>query len=419
MRGSDVRRLVEVARFGQRRVREVYAVEGARAVVRRGRHWWRKRSVLQRAQGLPGGRVGVSATSWPPSVLAVAERSIPQCYHYRVDQKRQILAGLGVPFDDVGLDDLEEAISRLQLAGMLIVYRLADSPALRLLLDEAHRLRVPVVYDVDDLVYRREATEANPNLHTLPAQLRSAVIAGSERYADGLRLADVNLASTAALAADMTALNGRPGLVLDNGIDEGMLALERQLRERPKPGGPITALYGSGSRAHDHDFAQAAEGLAAWLASNPGTRLHAVGPVRLPEALQQVSGQIVRTREPLEYPEYLTLLHASTIALAPLSPDHFNTFKSQVKYLESALAGTPLIASPTVYRDYVDDGRTGLLAEPSDWGTALTRLAGDRRLRERLATAAREDVRRWELPNLPTTQMRALLEAVVPAWRSA
>lgn len=356
---------------------------------------------------------------WHTSVLSVAERSLPQCYHYRVEQKREICGHLGIPFDDIDLQDVREALSRLQLASLLIVYRLPESPDLQRILAEAQRLRIPVVYEVDDLVYRQEATAANPNLATLPSDLRAAVIRGSAGYGRAVAAAENNLASTGPLAGDMASLNGGSAFVVENGIDATMLEIIEGLAVEPRaplqPDG-VVVTYGSGSRAHDQDFLLAAPALARWLAQTPHGSLKVIGPVRIPEVLEPFEDRIERITATLAYGEYLRELHASTITIAPLTDDHFNAFKSQVKYLEAALVEVPLIASPMVYSNYVDDGRTGLIARTTDdWLAALTRLTEDAHLRSSVAAAAREHVKQWELPNRPSEQFAALVDALTPA----
>ena len=125
MPGSDLWRLRHLAG----RVQEVYGSEGVEGVVRRTRLWMSRRRALKGAEGLPDGPVAASASHWPVSVLSVAEHSIPQCYHYRVEQKAQIFEDLGVPFATVGLEDPLEAISRLQLASVLRIMPEPRAPA--------------------------------------------------------------------------------------------------------------------------------------------------------------------------------------------------------------------------------------------------------------------------------------------------
>ena len=409
---------MNTARFGARKAKEVYAVEGLSGVMRRTRAWRRKqRAAAAAAPTLPHGPLPQRPT-WHQHVLCVAERSLPQCYHYRVQQKREICAHLGIPFDDVGLDDLGEVLTRMQLASMVIVYRLPGGPALDRVLEEARRLRIPVVYEVDDLVYRRDVTAANPNLDTLPKGLRSAVIRGSDGDMSALLGGEYNLASTAPLSQDMARANGRRSFVVENGIDATMMEIAEGLRVEPRsPAHPqaCEVVYGSGSRAHDQDFALAAPAVARWLDATPAGRLTIIGPVRIPDVLQRHADRTIRVAETLAYGEYLRQLHGAAIALAPLTPDFFNLFKSQVKYLEAALVGVPVIASPTVYSSYIDHERTGLIADTeADWLNALTRLSADPALRVQLAAAARDHVRQWELPNRPAQQMAELVASLSP-----
>ena len=405
----------ESAGWTVQRVRHSRPIRTLARTLRHGHAALRARSSgdLHADRGAP---TTATARTWPLSVLSVAERSLPQCYHYRLRQKEQLLRQLNVPFDELGLEDEAEALSRLQLAKVLIVYRLPKDPRMTSLLLEARRLQIPVVFEVDDVVYRRDLVAGNPNLDTLPWSLKAATIKGADDYRNMLPLVDANLASTEPLAADMRQRNGRPSFVLENGIDEHMLEVAAGVESLPSP--PATSpvvMYGSGSRAHDRDFELAAPGLARWLSENPQGGLTLVGSVALPGDLVPFGPQIRQLPE-LPFPEYLRELSRSTIALAPLTSDAFNLYKSHIRYLESGLVGTPLIASPTLYADYIDDGRTGLIAEDGDWFTAISRLAADPDMQHRMAQEARDHVREWELDQRPLDQTRKLLHSLVPEW---
>ena len=410
--------LPDRARSVARKTRNAYLSEGLPGVARGARTWYRRRRHRSSGPPLPAQPVS-DPGAWPLSVLILAERHLEQCYHYRVEQKQQILDALGVPHDVIGQQDRGEVLSRLQLASLLIVYRLPGGEELDAVLAEAHRLGVPVLYEVDDAVYRADLVAANPNLDTVPASLRAAVIRGAHRDAAALAGADANVASTPALAADMSQTNGKPAHVISNGIDDQMLQIADAVLQEDLGADTIVVTYGSGSRAHDHDFALAAPALARWLGETPQGRVKIIGPVRIPPPLQPLQSQIQRMPEPLDYPEYLRQLRRSTISIAPLSDDPFNHYKSHVKYLEAALVQVPLIASPTVYADYAEPGRTALIAaDDEQWYAALRALSDDPALRARLAGDAREHVRRWELANEPSEQMQALLTSV-GAWGGA
>ena len=61
------------------------------------------------------------------------------------------------------------------------------------------------------------------------------------------------------------------------------------------------------------------------------------------------------------YNIYEKILRESDIAILPLEFNRFNSMKSDLKFIESAGHGAVVLASPTVYEDTVDDGKTGLI----------------------------------------------------------
>jgi glycosyltransferase involved in cell wall biosynthesis len=62
-----------------------------------------------------------------------------------------------------------------------------------------------------------------------------------------------------------------------------------------------------------------------------------------------------------DYATYLGLLGRSEISLMPLLDNSFNRSKSDLKFIESAAARAVSLASPVVYGDSIQDGRTGLI----------------------------------------------------------
>ena len=61
------------------------------------------------------------------------------------------------------------------------------------------------------------------------------------------------------------------------------------------------------------------------------------------------------------YHVYVETLRTADIALLPLHENTFNRAKSDLKFIESAAHGAVALASPTVYRDTMEDGKTGLI----------------------------------------------------------
>jgi glycosyltransferase involved in cell wall biosynthesis len=62
-----------------------------------------------------------------------------------------------------------------------------------------------------------------------------------------------------------------------------------------------------------------------------------------------------------DYPTYLQLLGTSELSFMPLRDTAFNQSKSDLKFIEAAACRVVSLASPVVYGESVQDGRTGLL----------------------------------------------------------
>ncbi len=401
--------------WAARRTREVLADEGAAGVRRRSVSYLRRR----RAAG-PGPLQRLPMDDarphpWPRSIVMIADTEPRQCYHYRVEQKIQACRHLGIPFQVVGPASATTVASAVQLASIVIVFRQSPQPGLLAGLDQCRRLGLPVVFEADDAVHDRAVVAANPNLDTVPGTLRRQVVSGTDGYRDMLTRADHVLASTPRLAAELGRNVPGRAFVMENGIDDGMLEIAEGIRRdpAPPPREPDTIVigYGSGSRAHDSDLAVAAAGLADVLAEDPAVRLHLMGPVRIPPELVRFADRIKRTPE-LVYGEYLRQLASCDLTIAPLVDLPFNYYKSQVKVLEAAVVGVPLIASPVVYRDYVVPGRTALLADDHQWAEQVRRLVADSGLREQLTTAARAHLSDSLVDRRPARQLAEMVTAL-------
>lgn len=178
------------------KVRYIHGTEGTAGLYRRIRGKFSRLSDPTPVT-LPTQPVGDADRSvWPDSVVILANQSLPQCFHYRVRQKQFLLEQLAIPCVVVDPEDAAGAVSAVQLASLVIVFRLPLIPGVRRAIDEAHRLGVRVVFEADDAVYRRDLLEHNPNVRGLPKHVQRAVIAGADHYLETMLAADACLAST-------------------------------------------------------------------------------------------------------------------------------------------------------------------------------------------------------------------------------
>ena len=108
--------------------------------------------------------------------------------------------------------------------------------------------------------------------------------------------------------------------------------------------------------------------------------------------MNQYEGQFV------SYEEYEAAIRSSDIALLPLRDNEFNRAKSDLKFIECAGNGAVVLASPVVYANSIEEGRTGFIyRDEKEFTNKLNLLIKNRNLRRMVAEAAYAYVRRERL----------------------
>ena len=88
--------------------------------------------------------------------------------------------------------------------------------------------------------------------------------------------------------------------------------------------------------------------------------------------------------------EYRNIVAAFDIALAPSLGIKFNDAKSDIRVLEAAICGVPVVASETTYGDTVREAKCGLVAKKAQkWIRYLNRLVNSASLRNELGQNGR------------------------------
>ncbi len=346
-----------------------------------------------------------------PTVLIVAELSIPQCAKYRVWQKKEMLESLGWRCQVISWRELDHVSTAMQLCTHLIFYRVpAEKPVLAMI-DDARRLGLDPIWEVDDLIFDEPLYRQNSNLKTLDKPLREQVLAGVRLYRAAMLACGRAIASTGTLAQTMRDAGVAQVQVVENALDRETLEIAASLRDtrRPLPGF-TTIVYGSGTKTHDADFRCAAPAILRLLRRHPALRLRIVGELTIPESFESVEGQI-ETIPGTDYRNYLRLLSEADIAIAPLEPTLFNDAKSNIKFQEAAILGMPSVCSPCrSFTEIVRHDQNGMLAnDAAGWERALEALILDPGLRARLGTQALDDVLdRYAPERIAETQVSAL-----------
>ncbi len=344
-------------------------------------------------------------------------------FEYRVLQKQEQLTLQGIPCTVGEVRAGGETWFRTALeADLLLLYRVAYSPRIEALIEQARGRGIPVVFDVDDLVFEPEVVARVDPVKAMGPEQAVLYYQGVWRYRWTLQASDAVLTSTAYLAQRAETL-GRPAYVHRNGLSGWMLNEAERLRQEEQSSSSDKVLigYGSGTATHRRDFAEAASALAEVMRRHPQVELLVVGALHptetlpLPDSLQPFRDRI-HYHPPVAWQEWLALQRQFDINLAPLELGNpYCESKSELKYTEAAIVGVPTVASRTPAFEFaIADGETGFLAgDEAEWVEKLERLVVDTDLRYRMGEAARNDVLRRYHPQVLGEQLQATLTSIV------
>jgi len=354
-------------------------------------------------------------------VFAVGIEGAPLRYRARLPTEALALRGVHADvrhYRDPELPALAAA------ADAVVLYRV---PATVQVLDLVRQVRarpepVPVLFDVDDLVFDPDLADEIPALHVLPPEQAELWLEGVRRYRTTLEACDAFIGSTDGLVDHAAHATGLPALRFDNGVGAVLGRLSDTALRQPRRPGPLRVGYLSGTTTHDRDWQHVEAAVLEALDRHPEAELWLVGHLTPTEAVDRLGDRLVRL--PLQdWRDLPGLLRDLDVNLAPLEPlGRFNEAKSAIKWLEAALVETPTVASPTQpFREAVVHGETGLLAAThEEWVQALDALLSDRSLRRRTgARARREALLRWSPHRQADRYLAVLAEAraVVAAGR--
>ena len=284
----------------------------------------------------------------------------------------------GEQFDWADIDNY------LRDADVVITCRMANAKIFAALLAGRDLYHYKLVVDTDDNSdVLPEFNYAYPDYHSG---------SGVARIARGeLKAADLVTVSTDYLGK--WAKKYSPNVVtVPNCVNPRLYEGVKSRNKEPRHANDIRIYWGGGGGHYD-DLLTIKEPVLRVFHENPNVKL--VFSNILPDWAARLPASRVfflRFAKFQAYPKLLRWLCAD-VAIAPLVDNEFNRCKSNIKYLDYAMAGIPAVYQNLEPYKSVADGVTGLKASTADeWYVALNRLISDRELNRSISAAAREDV---------------------------
>lgn len=321
-------------------------------------------------------------------VLFLAEE-VSYATRYRVEHFREqmALAGYGSDFalmEEAGEQNLEGYRS-------IVFYRCNSVEAVEQMARRARELKIPLYYDIDDLVFDYDRISY---LEFLKGEEYKTFPQLTEAIHRCMELCDGFMTSTCTLEAEIRReFPGKPVVIKRNVASMEMQILSMDACEhREEPGEQVRIGYFSGSHTHDKDFAIVEQVLIELLEKYPQVQL-VLGGVFDNVKLSGYQKRI--TKLPfMEWQKLPGIIANTDINLMPLEDTLFHGCKSENKWTEAGLVHVPSVMSDNPeMRGVICDGKDGFLcADEKQWMDTLERLICDDGLRKSTGDAAYEKV---------------------------
>lgn len=337
-------------------------------------------------------------------IALIGDLNLPQCRKYRIEQLAELWAAHGIDVRYSHYQDIPRCVGALQDATHLMEYRLQTTPLTAMYRYEARRLRLPILYDLDDPLFSVSAYETYANMKVLDPALKRHFLAEAPKYLEMMNGADILTVSTPNMIEHTKLYTQRPVYMRRNFADSSTLrdgARAMSAAQSAKnDDGAFRVAFASGSQGHEADFAILKDDMVEFLGADPNRRLMILGhfdksmlPVDLMEQIE--------THPFTTYDTYLETLANADCAVMPLVDDAFNRCKSAVRVIDASSVGVPSIVGQVCDMEaMVRDGETGhVVNQDTGWCAAMTSLAADTTNAAAMGQAARHDLEtRWADP---------------------
>jgi len=281
---------------------------------------------------------------------------------------RRVTGSFGLALDEDGWTDYD-----------VVVLQLVHGPYWLARIAELQRAGVAILYEIDDDLH---AVAAEPG-HEFAPRFSPQRLRAHEA---AMRACDGVICSTPAIADRYAHLNERR-FVCANGID-----LPRY--PYPRPDRETVTIGWAGGTGHERAVRPWLPEIAAVLAERRQARFRTVGQPFGSELAGRFGPERASAVPFAGIDTYPAAMAAFDVALAPAAPSAFFAAKSDLRFLEAAALGLPVIADPRVYPTVVH-GETGMHAATSaEAREHMLTLVDDADLRRRLGGAARAYVER-------------------------
>ena len=268
------------------------------------------------------------------------------------------------------LYSIYELVSKIDL---IILQRAKWSFELESFIRIIKQNKIPVIYDMDDLIYH---TKYVPKYLNSVGDYREATIdsffALAKRYELIASISDGFIVTTKKLKERIANDFNKPVWLLSNFLNIEQEKESKKicsLKKKENRDDKFIIGYFSGSNSHQRDLEIVESAIVKLMNKYDNIYLKIVGFMSLTERFEKLKkeGRIFMDKF-VPYEELQYKIGEVDLNIIPLQEHEFNQCKSELKYFEASIVDVVSCATDnTVYHEIIEDGKDGFLCTEMDW----------------------------------------------------
>jgi len=270
---------------------------------------------------------------------------------------------------------------------LIWIHRAASEPIINKMIDIWKSLSIPILYDIDDLVFDTKIIPYISAISDWPKEKIQLYEDTMKRYDSLIRNINFVSSPTNFLSNYLFKMYNKPYFVIRNGLDKYTEKKLLEINHASSNEKNIIIGYFSGTKTHDKDFLQCSKALISIMKKYKNVKLKIVGELELPKTFYKFKKRIIK-KHLVPYKDLYKEYRDININIAPLELNNpYCESKSELKYYFAAFAGIPTIATPTdSYMFAIEDSVNGFLAKTqNEWYQKLEKLISDHNLYNKIS----------------------------------
>lgn len=306
------------------------------------------------------------------NVIYIYEAPDSSTFRYRIYNMCQSLEGSnnweGHYFFE---NEIQQLVPFFSKVNVLVFCRTQWTFAFDHFIEQAKGHKIPLLFDIDDLVFNSDKIPLVMNTLNIPS--RNYQISHWFGYSSRLfqlgKKCHGAIGTNAYISERLNQVFNTPTFTVNNFLNKQQIEASALLFKNKPKKKKFTLGYFSGSPSHANDFAKIAPELATVLQEFPEMHLEVAGFMNFPPFLKPfVKNKQISHTAFVDFVTLQTKIASVDVNLVPLVDNEFTNCKSELKFFEAAIVGTPTLATPTyVYKHSIEHGKTGYLCEEGDW----------------------------------------------------